>query len=79
MVTCGFCQEDFEEDRGQPSCHACPLGADCGLIRCPYCGFENPATPKWIGFLQKRFARPVRPRTQSLPMLRTPTSGGIVS
>jgi hypothetical protein len=56
-VTCGFCNRDFEEDRGQPGCRACPLGSDCGLVRCPFCGYENPATPKVVAFVQGLFGR----------------------
>lgn len=56
-MTCGFCNRDFEEDRGQPGCRACPLGADCGLVRCPYCGYENPATPRVVTFIQGLMGR----------------------
>ena len=75
MVTCGFCGHEFEEDRGQPGCRACPLGADCGLIRCPKCGYENPGTPRWIAFLKKKLGRGAaakrapEPVTVSLPVL----------
>ncbi len=78
MVTCGFCQIDFDEDRGQAACAACPLGSDCGLIRCPECGYENPSTPKWIDSLRNWFGQSsdqgggserLPPRT--LPMIGT--------
>ena len=75
MVTCGFCRHEFEEDRSQSACRACPLGSDCGLIRCPKCGYENPGTPRWIAFLKKKLGRkpeaPVEPtpRGMSLPVL----------
>ena len=79
MVTCGFCGHEFEEDRGQPGCRACPLGTDCGLIRCPKCGYENPGTPRWIAFLKKKLGRkadaprapePVRVSLPVLPLRR---------
>lgn len=57
MVTCGFCRHEFEEDPSQSACRACPLGSDCGLVRCPQCGYENPGTPRWIAFLKKKLGR----------------------
>ncbi len=44
-MTCGFCGRTFEEDRAQPTCQACPLSRGCRAIRCPHCGYENPAVP----------------------------------
>lgn len=73
MVTCGFCRHEFEEDRMQSACRACPLGSDCGLIRCPKCGYENPGTPRWIAFLKKKLGKraeaPAPQRELPLPML----------
>lgn len=61
MVTCGYCRESFEEDRAQPTCGACPLSSACNFVRCPHCGYENPATPAWItrlrGWLKTQDAR----------------------
>ncbi|HUH11569.1 MAG TPA: hypothetical protein VMK65_00610 [Longimicrobiales bacterium] len=51
MMTCGFCAVQFEEDRGQPTCRSCPLAAvhdGCRAVRCPHCGYENPAMPPWL-------------------------------
>ncbi len=48
MVTCGFCGAEFEEDRSQATCQACPLSRACGLMRCPSCGYENPRSPAWL-------------------------------
>ena len=53
-MNCGFCGKVLDEDRSQPACRACPVGSGCGLVRCPYCGFENPGTPRWIAYLKKR-------------------------
>lgn len=52
-ITCGLCGTDFHEDRGQVACRACPLGADCGLIRCPSCGYENPRVPRWMNAVSR--------------------------
>jgi hypothetical protein len=54
VITCGFCGTRFEEDRAQPACARCPLGAHCGLARCPSCGYENPRVPSWIERLRGR-------------------------
>ena len=77
MVNCGYCGKAFEEDRSQPACGACPLGSSCGHVLCPHCGFENPATPRWIAFLKERFGKkqsppppPSSPRPHSLPVIR---------
>jgi hypothetical protein len=53
VMTCGCCRKDFEEDRAQPACRACPLGAGCHLLRCPHCGFENPTVPPWLAKLKQ--------------------------
>ncbi len=45
MVSCGFCGRPFEEDRAQPACERCPLSVACKAVRCPHCGYENPAVP----------------------------------
>jgi hypothetical protein len=47
-IPCGFCGEEFLEDRSQPACRACPLTGLCRTVRCPHCGYENPLTPGWI-------------------------------
>lgn len=52
MNYCGYCGKEYEEDRTQKACKACPLGSDCGLILCPHCGYENPAEPKWMAFIK---------------------------
>jgi len=43
-----MCGLSFREDRGQAACESCPLRRACRYIRCPRCGYENPATPGWI-------------------------------
>jgi hypothetical protein len=74
-VNCGYCGREFAEDRSQKACAECPLGSSCGHVLCPYCGFENPSTPKWIAFLKDRFGKegppapPQSPRPGSLPVV----------
>lgn len=47
-VTCGFCGQEFVEDRSQATCQACPLSKGCSLMRCPHCGYENAKEPGWL-------------------------------
>lgn len=55
--TCAFCNRAFEEDRGQPTCQGCPLARGCHFLRCPHCGYENPATPAWLRRVQGALRR----------------------
>jgi hypothetical protein len=48
LLVCGFCQHEFRVDAGQPTCQACPLSGACKFVRCPHCGYENPAAPAWL-------------------------------
>lgn len=48
VLVCGFCQREFREDAAQPTCQACPLSRACRFVRCPHCGYENPAPPAWL-------------------------------
>jgi len=57
-VVCGFCAREFAEDRGQSACGVCPLTGGCRWIRCPYCGFENPETPRWVDRLARLLTSP---------------------
>lgn len=66
-MNCGYCGKDFQEDRSQKACKACPLGSDCGLILCPHCGYENPGMPRWIGYLKDRFGRKDKGQTPPAP------------
>ncbi len=73
MVTCGFCGREFEENRGQPTCVGCPLSDGCHFRRCPHCGYENPASPAWVGLLKRWLAgddarRDVRTRPEAGPV-----------
>lgn len=52
-VKCGMCSTEFEEDRAQPTCQSCPISRACRYVRCPSCGYENPAVPGWIKTLRE--------------------------
>jgi predicted amidophosphoribosyltransferase len=53
VMVCGFCQREFREDAAQPTCQACPLSKACRFVRCPYCGYENPAAPTAPAWLDR--------------------------
>jgi len=65
VIRCAFCGKTFEEDRGQPTCQACPLSEGCGFVRCPYCGYENVPPPSWWTKLAALTRR--RPRRDDAP------------
>ncbi len=54
-MTCGYCRQEFTEDTGQPTCQACPLAGACRFVRCPHCGYENPAEPAVFARLRRLF------------------------
>jgi hypothetical protein len=51
-MTCGMCRQAFSEDRGQQACQSCPLTSGCQFVHCPFCGYENPVEPPWLGKLR---------------------------
>lgn len=53
-MRCGLCLRNFEEDKAQPTCAACPLSKACRYVRCPHCGYENPAMPTWMRKLRAK-------------------------
>jgi len=43
MIICPLCGHNFTKGESQQSCESCPLNKNnCGLIRCPNCGYEFP-------------------------------------
>jgi hypothetical protein len=54
-MRCGLCLHSFEEDKAQPACASCPLSKACRFVRCPHCGYENPAVPNWMRKLRDKF------------------------
>lgn len=40
-MKCSMCGAEFEVDAASRSCNGCPLVGNCGLVRCPACGYDN--------------------------------------
>ena len=52
-VTCSLCGTRYDEKEGRACTVACPLAHDCGLCRCPRCGYETPAPTRLTRFLSR--------------------------
>ena len=50
-MKCESCGREITEELEQSPCGRCVGG--CRKVHCPYCGHENPATPKYL----RRFAQ----------------------
>jgi hypothetical protein len=53
-MKCSFCGHDYNEDQSVCACKGCPVAKGCGLMKCPNCGYETPAEPKWLKSLTER-------------------------
>jgi hypothetical protein len=53
-VTCGFCGREFAEQEARKTCTQCSLFGGCKNVKCPYCGYEMPQVPKFLGKLLLR-------------------------
>ncbi|PLX93441.1 MAG: hypothetical protein C0621_07575 [Desulfuromonas sp.] len=54
-MICGFCGRDIPEEDEKKGCTGCPVAGGCRKICCPWCGYENPAVPKfWQRFTTRK-------------------------
>jgi len=53
-MKCSLCGYEFEEKEALSACGGCPLNRNCQLIKCPHCGYEEPAEPRWLKRFRKR-------------------------
>ncbi len=57
MTKCPLCGNEFDESIAKGGCASCNI-KDCGLIRCPNCGYEFPAEKsKKKGFFKSLFKK----------------------
>jgi len=61
MTTCGFCGLEFDPASAEVTCQGCPVVGNCGLVRCPRCGYEMPPESKLAQWLRE-LGRSVRQR-----------------
>jgi hypothetical protein len=47
-VKCGFCGHKFIKEQADLSCKGCLIAKGCQLVKCPNCGYETLAEPKWL-------------------------------
>jgi hypothetical protein len=61
---CSLCGLVFRWDPevGASACGRCPLGRGCGMVMCPNCGFEFPATSRVVNGLGRLLSRAVSRR-----------------
>ena len=52
-MRCGMCGLEFRPEEGEQACGGCPLVRNCGLVRCPRCGYEMPPEPKLFEWWHK--------------------------
>lgn len=55
-IRCSFCGHEFTEDEGIKACRGCPI-SNCGMIKCPNCGYEILPEPKSVKFFKKLFKK----------------------
>jgi len=57
-MRCKICGYVFDETKKTETCQFC-LESNCGMVRCPNCGYEtipeSKADSKLVNFLKKRF------------------------
>jgi hypothetical protein len=52
-MICAFCGRTFNEESAKEQCDRCTPLVECGKVKCPYCGYENPKEPKSLKWLNK--------------------------
>jgi len=68
-VKCSMCAAEFEADTANRSCSGCPLVGNCGLVRCPSCGYDNVPESRLVTWVQ-RLGRQRRAFQQHKPIDR---------
>jgi hypothetical protein len=53
-MRCALCGLEFEERDVVASCEGCPMNrGSCNMLRCPNCGYENPAEPQLLKIFKR--------------------------
>lgn len=56
-MKCVFCLREFDDKQARRACKGCLAGGGCHKVKCPYCGYEMPQEPRWIGWLKRRLGK----------------------
>jgi len=52
-MICCYCGRKFDEEMAWKQCSRCTLVAECGKVKCPYCGYESPKEPRSLKWLKR--------------------------
>ena len=57
-MRCGFCGQEFDENKGKMGCGGCPGG--CHSVHCPRCNYKNPLEAGVVKKLKMIFGKTVQ-------------------
>ncbi|MGH7144431.1 MAG: ferrous iron transport protein A [Terriglobales bacterium] len=55
-MNCACCGNDFEAAAARKQCRSCALFGGCSMLKCPRCGYEQPADTRLTRWLKNLFA-----------------------
>ncbi|HUT75925.1 MAG TPA: hypothetical protein VM221_13950 [Armatimonadota bacterium] len=53
QIKCPMCGREFGRAQAASACAGCSLGRDCGMLRCPNCGYEMVGETRLGAMLRK--------------------------
>jgi len=53
-VKCQLCGMEYRESDGVRACRGCMMSRNCGRLKCPRCGYENPVEPSLLKIFRKK-------------------------
>jgi len=56
-MKCSLCGMEFSREDARSCCSGCGLMKNCGLVKCPNCGFESAGPPGWFDRAKERRKR----------------------
>ncbi|MBI2437240.1 MAG: hypothetical protein HYV36_00290 [Lentisphaerae bacterium] len=69
-MKCALCGQVFDQAARAGACANCSMLKNCGLLRCPNCGFETPAEPEWLRKAMRSAQRAMHSAWQAINKLR---------
>jgi hypothetical protein len=55
VFDCPLCACKFTH--GELTCVSCPLGAGCGIVKCPNCGYQFPRGSRLVAWWSRVFGK----------------------